>query len=272
MSLKIQKKWYNDFRWWGGKMYVPLKITTDYSLLKSHIKMVELIPFLKEHQITAAAIVDENLYGVMEFYNSCQCNGIKPIIGLEIHYQEKPIYLYAKNERGYHRLLKIHTIKEERTITLSDLSLPQDMIKVIIPFESWDLFDELSKKMEDIYLGYQTEWEKNNALIKTANVVYVRDLKALYQKDTVYLDYLKMIDKGLTKSNLDQNSYEKNYFTLEYDLEEEESTYNFVADLNVEITKEQRYIPHFDKKINNSYEYLVALSKKVVTIKYQINI
>lgn len=262
MSLKIQKKWYNDFRWWGGKMYVPLKITTDYSLLKSHIKMVELIPFLKEHQITAAAIVDENLYGVMEFYNSCQCNGIKPIIGLEIQYQEKPIYLYAKNERGYHRLLKIHTIKEERTITLSDLSLPQDMIKVIIPFESWDLFDELSKKMEDIYLGYRTEWEKNNALIKTANVVYVRDLKALYQKDTVYLDYLKMIDKGLTKSNLDQNSYEKNYFTLEYDLEEEESTYNFVADLNVEITKEQRYIPHFDKKINNSYEYLVALSKK----------
>ena len=51
-------------------MVVPLKIVTDYSLLKSCIKINNLIPFLKEHKITAAAIVDENLYGVMEFYLS----------------------------------------------------------------------------------------------------------------------------------------------------------------------------------------------------------
>jgi DNA polymerase-3 subunit alpha len=249
-------------RQWGGKMYVPLKITTDYSLLKSHIKIEELIPFLKEHQITTAAIVDENLYGVMEFYNSCIKNGIKPIIGLELIYNEKPLYLYAKNEQGYHQLLKIHTQKEQKEITVLDLKVSNNRLKVILPVKSWHLLDELSSVFDDIYLGYQTEVEKNNALIITGKVVYVRDIKALKYKDTIYLDYLKMIDNGLTQNEIEKKNYEKNYFTLEYDQEDEESSKKFAEDLNLEIKKEGNYIPKFDNNIADSYEYLVALSKK----------
>lgn len=48
-------------------MFVPLKIITEYSLLKSTIKIDSLIEFLKKHNMTSCAICDNNLYGVMEF-------------------------------------------------------------------------------------------------------------------------------------------------------------------------------------------------------------
>ena len=48
-------------------MYVPLKITTDYSLLKSMIKIDDLINTLKLRNITSCALCDEYLYGVINF-------------------------------------------------------------------------------------------------------------------------------------------------------------------------------------------------------------
>ena len=55
-------------------MYVPLKITTDYSILKSLIKIDDLITFLNEKKISSCGICDENLYGsrsltLASFYN-----------------------------------------------------------------------------------------------------------------------------------------------------------------------------------------------------------
>ncbi len=243
-------------------MYVPLKITSDYSLLKSLIKIDDLMLFLKKHNVTAAALIDENLYGAMEFYNSCQKNDIKPILGLEITLQEKLIYIYAKDYQGYLNLLKIHTIKEKSKITKEDLKVYSKSLKVIIPFLEFELFDELKGDFEEIYLGYQTEMEKNNALIKTSKVVYARNIKALEEKDTIYLDYLKMIDLGTTQSSISKSNYDKNYFTLDYEKEEEENTTSFISDIDIQIPKNKRFIPHFNNNIENSYEYLVALSKK----------
>ena len=58
-------------------MHIPLKVTTDYTLLKSLIKIPDLISFLREKNITACGICDENLYGVLDFYFSCKKNNIK---------------------------------------------------------------------------------------------------------------------------------------------------------------------------------------------------
>ena len=74
--------------------YVPLWIKTDYSILSSLVKIDDLINKLKELSITSCAIVDDNLYGVMEFYTKCINNDIKPIIGLEIDVGYK-VLLYA---------------------------------------------------------------------------------------------------------------------------------------------------------------------------------
>lgn len=102
-------------------MFFPLTFKTEYSLLTSVIKIKDLITFLKKHNITACGIIDNNLFYVMDFYNSCLENNIKPIIGLEIEINNFPIYLYAKNYEGYKNLLKLNTIIQTRAITLKDL-------------------------------------------------------------------------------------------------------------------------------------------------------
>jgi len=93
-------------------MFIPLKITTEYSLLSSTIRIDELISFLKAHNISTCAICDNNLYGVMDFYKKMKSNNLNPIIGLEIKLENHPIYLYPKSDLGYSNLLKIHTLKE----------------------------------------------------------------------------------------------------------------------------------------------------------------
>ena len=101
-------------------MYAPLKVTTDYTLLKSLIKIPDLISFLVSNKISACAICDENLYGALDFYKSCKNNNIKPIIGLSVLLNDLDIYLYAINYDGYKNLLKIHTIIETRNLGIVD--------------------------------------------------------------------------------------------------------------------------------------------------------
>ena len=83
--------------------YAPLWIKTDYSILSSLIKIDDLIDILSSNNINVAAICDDNLYGVMEFYDKCKKSNIKPIIGLEVKL-EYTILLYAKNYHGYQNL------------------------------------------------------------------------------------------------------------------------------------------------------------------------
>ncbi len=244
-------------------MVVPLKIVTDYSLLKSCIKINNLIPFLKEHKITAAAIVDENLYGVMEFYNACEKEKIKAVIGLEIEFGNNKIYVYAKNNQGYQNLLKLHTKKEEKNLTKEDFFKYKKDLKIILPFQYLESLEELEQIFEDVWIGYQTEWEKNNALIKTSKIVYVRNIRALKESDTLDLDYLKMIDQGITIQELEKENYQYNYFDFQsIEEDDEQTTQEFISDILIKIPKENRFIPHYDTKIENSMEYLVSLAKK----------
>jgi DNA polymerase-3 subunit alpha len=65
-------------------MYTPLYIKTNNYLLTSLIKIDELIAYAIENNLKALTITDNNMYGVMDFYNACVSNNIKPIIGIEL--------------------------------------------------------------------------------------------------------------------------------------------------------------------------------------------
>ena len=95
-------------------MYTPLYIKTDNSLQKSLITVNKLVNYAKKHNIKALTITDDNMYGVMDFYKLCIANDIKPIIGLEIKYNDLFIVVYAMNEDGYRSLIKLSTIQSER--------------------------------------------------------------------------------------------------------------------------------------------------------------
>ena len=243
-------------------MYVPLKITTDYSLLKSTIKIPDLISFLLQKNISSCALVDDYLYGVMEFYDSCVKNGIKPIVGLSALLQDKEIYLYAENYSGYQNLLKLNTIKSERELNFVDLEMYSKHVSVIVPFASFVLFKEVEKIFSNVYAGYQNDYEKTTALLTSKRIVYVNDVRTLFKEDAICLDYLNMIATDGKASTYEMQNYENNYFKEEISEDDAKSTISFADGLQLEIPKNENRIPIYDATIEDSFLYLKNLTQK----------
>lgn len=88
-------------------IYGSLNVKSDYSLLKSLIKINDLIEYSKKNSINVLSLCDNNLCGSLEFYNACKSNNIKCIIGLEYTYENEKIYLFCKNYNGFKNLLLI---------------------------------------------------------------------------------------------------------------------------------------------------------------------
>ena len=81
--------------------YIPLNVKTHYELLSSLIKIDELIEFIKKSELDAVGITDSNMFGCMEFINSCTKSGIKPIVGIPVNIDNLNMILYAKNYNRY---------------------------------------------------------------------------------------------------------------------------------------------------------------------------
>lgn len=236
-------------------MYIPLKVTTDYTLLKSLIKVPNLISFLSEKNIDTCGICDENLYGVLEFYYACKKNNIKPIVGLDVKIDDLNVYLYAMNFDGYKNLLKIHTLKEKNELILDDLSVYKDSILCIVPFKSKELFDKL-KFFNNLYISYNNSLERLNALTITSNVLYINDLKALKKDDVLFFAYLDKLRKE------EVGMYEQNYyFAPDIDLGKIDEV---VSLLNLELKFNKKYIPKYKADIDSS-EFLHNLCFKGLT-------
>lgn len=88
-------------------------------------KPSEFIKFIASHKMPALAMTDHgNMHGAIEFYNVCQSEGIKPIIGMEAYVAPKSRFersgtlstsnnhltLLAKNEKGYLNLMKLTSL------------------------------------------------------------------------------------------------------------------------------------------------------------------
>ena len=232
-------------------MYTPLKITTDYTLLKSLIKVPDLITFLCENNIKVCGICDENLYGVLDFYYACKKNGIKPIIGLNIKIEKLNIYLYAMNFEGYKNLLKVHTFKEKNDLTIETLKMYSDNILCIVPYESKKIYENL-KFFKFLYISYKNSLERLNASTITNNILYLNDIRTLLKENIKYLGYL---DKLRKEESID---YSENYYHEPLiDLGKLEEVVNL---LNVELLF-KKYIPKYNEN-TNSFEFLYNLCMK----------
>lgn len=227
------------------KKLIPLKITTEYSLLKSLIKLPDLISFLNENNIKECAICDENLNGFMDFYLKCKENNIKPIIGLDTVYESMHIYVYAKNYLGYQELLKIDYLKDNMNLSY----LENSNLLVIIPFKSIDIYEKLKYK-DNVYIGFCNDIEKNNALLICDKIVYVDNVRCLFKKDISYLKYLKMLNDNFV--------YNDNAYYKTSSFEDIQTTNEFSKQINLEIPFDKKYIPKFNNSDNN-YEYLKKL-------------
>ena len=106
--------------------FVHLHVHTNYSLLDGACRIGPLIKRAAELKFPALAMTDHgNLFGVVEFYETCAKAGIKPIIGVEAYFAPKSrfdrtgtgirdsnshLVLLAKDEGGYANLMRLVTI------------------------------------------------------------------------------------------------------------------------------------------------------------------
>ncbi|MEG1559484.1 MAG: DNA polymerase III subunit alpha [Clostridia bacterium] len=103
--------------------FTHLHVHTEYSLLDGAARIKDLVKRARELGMNALGITDHGaMYGVIDFYNACKAGGIKPIIGIETYVAPKSrfdreghreyghLILLAKNELGYHNLIKLSSI------------------------------------------------------------------------------------------------------------------------------------------------------------------
>src|SRR3954454_682464 len=99
-----------------------LRVQTQSSLLDGACKIPELVKRAKALGMDSLAITDHGcMFGVIEFFNECKKEGIKPILGLEAYMAQtsrlerkdingEPAYhllLLANDMEGYKNLLKL---------------------------------------------------------------------------------------------------------------------------------------------------------------------
>ena len=238
-------------------MQIPIKITTEYTLLSSLITLDKLFPALKKSNINAAGICDDNLLGSYLFYKECKKNNIKPIIGLEIFIDGKSVYLYAKNYDGYKDLLNISYISQERELTIFDVTKIKDNIIIVVPYTSKEFAKEF--KDYDLYVSYSTIEEKKNILVTSYKYLHLDDIRAIEDDDLTYLNYLKLIKDGKTIEEIDENNYiSLDTFinsTEEYDYSE------FLSKIDISFPDKPNYLPKYPTD-KDPYNLLVSLCLK----------
>ncbi len=267
--------WYNNNHKVGDNMFNPIRIISDYSLMQSLITLPKLIEYLKKTNTKICGLADENLFGSMEFYDLCQNNNIKPLIGLQATFLTTKITLYAQNNEGYKNLLKINTIiQQKKQLANSDVSLFKNIIAIINASDILN-YDNLIPffTKERIYIAYQNDTEKMNCALKSPNIVYAPVIRAFKKEHTKALDLLKAIENSTTLKEIAPGNYM--YQTLEehsqIEKDDEKTILDFANLINITIDKKNRYIPHFDKNIPDSFAYLKALATKGLEKRCQNN-
>lgn len=261
-------------------MIIPFNIKTDASLLKSLIKIDDLINIAKEYNYEALTITDNKMYNVMSFYHKCLISNIKPIIGIELTINNNTFLLYAKDILGYYNLVRITSLEN---ITINDLT--KDGLILILPYKSFELKNELKQIFDDIYYSYENVFEYEQ--IKDTKCIYVNEIKALTLEDTEYLSYLDSIRTG-ESLEIKYNDYylkpKEELKKLEKNIKYHEEIYN---KCNVEINHRDDLLPKFKCPNNeDSFSYLkklclIGVKKKLgetvpkiyqERLKYELNV
>ena len=102
--------------------FVHLHMHTEYSLLDGMCRIEDLPKRAKELGMKAIALTDHGvMFGAVSFFQACQKEGIKPIIGCEVYVASRSrlqkengiddryshLILLAKNNKGYQNLIKL---------------------------------------------------------------------------------------------------------------------------------------------------------------------
>ena len=104
--------------------FIHLHVYSAFSLLTSTASVEQLVRDAKAKGYKALALTDRNvMYGAVSFYKECLKQSIKPIMGLTVDVMSEeqegesyPLVLLAKNQTGFHHLLKITSSVQTKSL------------------------------------------------------------------------------------------------------------------------------------------------------------
>lgn len=277
-------------------MFQYLYVQTEYSILQSACKIKPLIEKLKEQQLHSCAIVDEGtMYGTIKFYQECNKNNIKPVIGLKVkyHYNDKTnnLVLLAINNFGYQNLMKISSRLQltNNNIDFEYLQKTTMGLIAILPYEeslvqkylerndaknAIQTLELLKEIYSDFYIGLGIKSITNSnfidnyfKLLKNYNYQFVALPKVSFINESDYDAYttLKAIkNNGVLVEGIenDKNNYLHDVKSVEtiyynhYDMLENTSKITNMCNVQIEFGKYQ--LPLYESGLD-SFAYLKEL-------------
>lgn len=291
-----------------------LQVFTSYSLLASPNRIELLVKQAKAYGYDFLAITDKNvMYGVIDFFQTCKKYDIQPIIGLTLTYQapqseqESAIILLAKNLTGYQHLMKISTIKMQKSaqerFSLEEIQPFGEALYCIIPEEGseWSTYLKEGKveQAQERFLFLQTLFEEEHlfagvnirknrqpdewwtAFFQTkTEFVAAQDVRYLYGKDEFTLQVMEHIDEGKTANpallplygEKDLPSVEE--MTAAYTEQGFEQAVEKAAEIAsnccFEIPLHQRLLPHYQvPEGKTAAQYLRELCEQYLPLRVQ---
>ena len=95
--------------------FVHLRLHTEYSLIDSVVRVVELMDTVRAKGMPAVALTDQcNLFAMLKFYRAALERGVQPIIGVDLLLRAADdklgpsrLTLLCQNLRGYQNLARL---------------------------------------------------------------------------------------------------------------------------------------------------------------------
>ncbi len=240
-------------------MFGHLQVKSAYSFQQSTILLKDLVVDAKKKNIQALTLVDNNMFGALEFSELCLKNNIKPIFGLEAHLifegEMSPFILIARNTVGYFALVKISSLiqcSKEKRIPFETIIDYKESLYIFSGHPEGIIEREISKELRQEYIRHVKEFksifgdsymfmvhnhgiEHQNYVQKTMielgkqeniKIVCSNDVCYLKEDQAIALELLEASAKGLTI-----NLNEKLVTTQKYLKTEDEMKKLFSADI-----------------------------------------
>ncbi|EOL41860.1 DNA polymerase III subunit alpha [Enterococcus phoeniculicola] len=152
-------------------MFPQLYTITSYSLLQSTVKIPQYVEEAKKRGYQTIAVTDRNtMHGAVEFFQSCQTFGMKPVFGLWLDYESNvtqrthSLVLYAKNYSGYQHLMRLSSIKMiEGSLRLEDHEALFSDLFAVIPEENEfselavENHEEIEARLEEVLALFEKQ-------------------------------------------------------------------------------------------------------------------
>ncbi len=216
---------------------INLNVHSYYSLLSSSLSIDKIISFAISNNQEYVCMVDKNvMYGAFEFYKKAKEKNLKPIIGLQINYKNSEIVLLAKNNDGYHQLIKISS------------NIMQEI--------DYELEEFLNDNLFIVKLNGEFEYNSNNFYINGGdqnNSLACHEVYYYDENDFITFKVLQAIknEEKLFKFNIYEKSFE-NCFWLPNQIQ---SFYSNIAVQNLQkIVTNCNWEMNFNKE-NNILKY-----------------